>query len=88
MMVVTGAVRVDLRGLEPEDRRRAAAELTYAPGGAQAELIVGRLQPDPNVVDVLRTFAGQLGEIRVLADSGHVTALWVRALRTGMQAVS
>jgi len=84
MIVVTGAIFVDLTSVrEDRQRGRVAAALGDAPHGADVELHVGPLIVGAEAVRLTRDYAQERGlSVRVTGEARAVGA-WVTAIRSG-----
>jgi hypothetical protein len=79
--VITGSVRLDLRGPGPLDKHKPLAGLPLVPDGVRVLLDVGGLSPDPVVVRLVREHSDRL-HVDVRGDQ-RVVGAWVQALKSG-----
>jgi hypothetical protein len=79
--VVSGALLLDIRDLDPKVAHRRVGGLNVAPSGAQVVLVVGCLAVNLRVAALVREQLPRLS-VRVLGDNSHAVQQWVEALRT------
>jgi hypothetical protein len=81
-MLVTGAIRIDLRVDDEHDVKRAIQNAAYSPAGAEVEFLVAPHQwPGWEGITFLRAHGDHLGRIRINCSDPETVRIWVMAIR-------